>query len=169
MSKNLIVDVGLPGWLLPPKKHRGSPYTKHTWDEVLERLSGTEPLVLICKDEHMPEYQQLLRFIHAPGNEEWLAEYHEAQRVSAESYADAGGLRLMGFDEKGNEVFEDIQRSKEIAAHFKWKAGVYNRERFGNKQDSTVVNIDLTGAMEKANERVRQSVTIDVEAIDADD
>ena len=167
MSKNLIQDNGVPGWLLPLKRYRGSPYTKQTWDDMLNRLADGQSLAAICRMEHMPEYGPMLRFIHAKGNEAWLEEYREAQRVSSEKLAEKADLAVEGVDEDGNVLMEDVQRSKLRRDHYVWKAGVYNKERYGPKSESVSLNINLVDAMDKARARV-QGVTIQGE-VDAED
>jgi len=158
--KNLISETGIPGWLQPKKRYRGSPYTEQTWDEVLTRLSGAEYLTNVCRDDHMPEYSQLLRFIHAKGNEKWLAEYHQARKVGTEIVVERGILMAAeGKDENGEEIMEDVQRSTLRVNSYKWVAAHWNKERYGETKQDVAVNINIGDAMDKA--RARSGITIE--------
>jgi hypothetical protein len=57
---------------------------------------------------------------------------------------------------------EDVNRSTLRANDRKWKMGVMNRKRFGDvRQIDQNVTIDLSGAMQQAQERLDRARTID--------
>lgn len=65
------------------------------------------------------------------GKEEHSARVREAMEYSADSYADKAESVLI--DAKSNLV--EIQRAKELAQHYRWKASKRSPKRFGDKLD----------------------------------
>ena len=61
------------------------------------------------------------------------------------------------------DSLEDANRSSIRIDSRKWQLKVWNRERFGDvKQIDQTVHVDLTLAMETAQERLDRSRTVDV-------
>ena len=60
---------------------------------------------------------------------------------------------------------EDANRSSIRIDARKWQLKVWNRERFGDvRQTEQTINVDLTLAMETAQERLDRSRVVDVQA-----
>ena len=166
MSDPLFIDTGLPAWMEPPKQSNKPPFSKNTWEEILNRLAAGEYLIRICEEPNMPDYGYLLRYIH--GNEKYTDEYYTAR--------EAGGLHHMDMELKyahggeTNGVPNDVQRDQLICRAHRNAASIFNRKRFGEKQQIDVNHtVDLGEAMQKALERVeqrRELPWIDGEVID---
>lgn len=151
-----FIETGVPHWLQPPKRDTSPVYTEYTWETALHRLSGGETLTSICRDAHMPDYGPFLRWIHSDENRK--ARYREAQALATEAMADRSIARAEGFDSEGNELLEDVQRTKLVLDQMRFIMRAWNPDRYAEKKQTDVnVTVDLTVAMEKANERVLSS------------
>lgn len=161
----LIKTTGIPHWLQPPKLARGDHYSEWTWEEVLSRLRSGHTLTSICKDETMPQYEQLLRWIH--GDAHRKAHYYEARAIGAEGIED----QLLAIADGVDNEMEDVTRSTLRIQTRKWLLGVWDRKRYAEtKQIDINSTIDLSDAMATAMARVegRQAVLIEGEVTDGD-
>ena len=84
--------------------------------------------------------------------------YYEAQAIGAEVIAQ----QILEIAD-AQDSMEDVNRSTLKINTRKWLLGVWNRKRFGDiKQIEQNVNIDLSQAMQDAQERLDRSRTVDV-------
>jgi hypothetical protein len=169
-----MTDV--PDWLAPPLPHY-HPTVIHTrreikamqtqiehltfeslFDEALDRIAAGQPLIQTIEgDPREPNYTRMLAWIHADPQRE--AQYHEAQKIGAEVIAQ----QLLALSDASDSM-EDVNRSTLRINTRKWLLGVWNRKRFGDvKQIDQNVTIDLSGAMQQAQERLDRSRTVDAD------
>lgn len=156
----LITQTGVPHWLQPAKLAPGDFYPEWVWEHILERLMAGETLTSVCKDPAMPEYQPMLRWIHA--EEDRKARYHDARAVGASLIED----QMLAIADGSDNEMEDVQRSTLRISTRKWLLGVWDRKRYGEtKQVDHNVTLDLSQAIEQANERIngRQEKVIEAE------
>jgi hypothetical protein len=122
-------------------------------DKVRENSLGVTQLF-----ENDPRSPNLKRFIAwVMRDENRKAQYYEAQAIGAEvMFIEQSAI----VDAK--DSMEDVNRSTLRANDRKWKMGVMNRKRFGDvRQIDQNVTIDLSGAMQQAQERLDRARTID--------
>lgn len=89
--------------------------------------------------------------------------YYEAQMVGAEVCAVEIPMIADALLANGEMSMEDVNRSNTRIDARKFQLKTWNRERFGDvKQIDQTVHVDLTLAMETAQERLDRSRTVDV-------
>jgi hypothetical protein len=108
--------------------------------------------------ENDPRSPNLKRFIAwVMRDENRKAQYYEAQAI--------GAVVLMietPMIADANDSMEDVNRSTLRVNTRKWQMSVWNRKRFGDvRQIDQNVTIDLSGAMQQAQERLDRARTID--------
>ena len=179
LSPHSTTHEPLPGWLAPeplPYYHpevlrarRELRANRKAIEEIAFESMFEEFLDVICENglgvtqmfERDPRGPDLKRFIawvvRDPKRKEL---YYEAQAVGAEVCA----VEIpMIADAK--DSMEDANRSSIRIDARKWQLKVWNRERFGDvRQTEQTINVDLTLAMETAQERLDRSRVVDVQA-----
>lgn len=128
-----------------------------SFDRVLERISGGNPLTAALSDEpYEINYSKYLSWIMK--DETRKQQYYEAQTVGAEVVAQ----QMIAIADADDSI-EDVARSTLRINTRKWLLGVWDRKRFGEvKQIDQTVTIDLGEAMRAAQERLDNRRTIDV-------
>lgn len=179
-SEPQLENQSLPDWLAPAVSYATAIHTRKQikemqtqmehltfeslFDEALERIAAGQPLIQTIEgDPREPNYARLLAWVHADPQRE--ARYHEAQKIGAEVIAQ----QLIKLSD-ASDTLEDVNRSTLRINTRKWLLGVWNRKRFGDvKQIDQNVTIDLSGAMQAAQERLDRARTVDapVRRIDA--
>jgi hypothetical protein len=129
------------------------------FDEFLDavRENGLGVRQLFDNDPRAPDLKKFVAWVMRDENRK--AQYYEAQAIGAEvlmietpMIADA------------NDSMEDVNRSTLRVNTRKWQMSVWNRKRFGDvKQIDQNVTIDLSGAMQQAQERLDRSRTVDAD------
>lgn len=150
-----LVSTSIPGWLQPYKQDAGNYHTESTLEKALALLECGYSVAQICREHRdMPDEPHYLYkwFRRTPEIEK---RYIEARRLGAEVIMDECIDIADGKQDDGNEILEDVHRSKlRIETRMRYAAKV-DPERFGDKKTHEYnVNIDIAGAMERAAERV---------------
>lgn len=127
------------------------------FDEFLDavRENGLGVRQLFDNDPRTPDLKRFVAWVMRDENRK--SQYYEAQAVGAEvlmietpMIADA------------SDSLEDVNRSTLRINTRKWQMGVFNRKRFGDvRQIDQNVTIDLSGAMQEAQERLDRARTVD--------
>ena len=134
------------------------------FDDILEHVESGQPLKSFAEMRPLEfNYRRCISWIMR--DETRKNRYHEAQAVAAEvlneetpEIADA------------SDSLEDVARSTLRINDRKRRMAVYNRKRFGDvKQVDQNITIDLSAAMQEAQDRLDRSRVIDVQARVVDD
>jgi hypothetical protein len=181
-SEPQLENQSLPDWLAPAvtnyvvdlKLRRQARDAQRALDEITFEALFDEFLDMVRENslgvtqlfENDPRSPSLKKFIAwVMRDENRKAQYYEAQAIGAEVlFVEQSSI----VDAK--DTLEDVNRSTLRANDRKWKMGVMNRKRFGDvKQIDQNVTIDLSGAMQAAQERLDRARTVDapVRRIDA--
>ena len=129
------------------------------FDDILEHVESGQPLKSFAEMRPLEfNYRRCISWIMR--DETRKNRYHEAQAVAAEvlneetpEIADA------------SDSLEDVARSTLRINDRKRRMAVYNRKRFGDiKQVDQNITIDLSAAMQEAQDRLDRSRVIDVQA-----
>ena len=130
-------------------------YTKDIGDEICQRLSLTESLRRICRDDHMPDRVTVYRWLWSsdPVTEEFRNNYARARDIQADDFidevndiADDGSNDWMEVRDKVDGSLlgwkvngEAIQRSRLRIDTRKWVAGKQRPKKYG---DRTIIGGD---------------------------
>lgn len=129
------------------------------FDDILEHVESGQPLKSFAEMRPLEfNYRRCISWIMR--DETRKNRYHDAQAVAAEvlneetpEIADA------------SDSLEDVARSTLRINDRKRRMAVYNRKRFGDiKQVDQNITIDLSAAMQEAQDRLDRSRVIDVQA-----
>ena len=111
------------------------------WAAVLEkRAAGATWGVLAAE---IGCSRTFFRFMMNNGSEK----LKEAIALANQEYAESLAEQSLEIVDGEMETREDIERAKLRAAHRRWLAGVYDRERFGPPKEATIVAPLSIGAM----------------------
>lgn len=158
-----LVLLGIPGWLQPEKQDSGNLHTEATIEKALALLECGYSVAQICREHpDMPDPQYLYKWFRQ--TPEMEKRYYEARRLGAEVVMDECIDIADGRQDDGDEIMEDVQRSKlRIDTRMKYAARM-DPDRFGDKkQVEHTVTVDITKAMEMANRRVTNMRVIEHE------
>ena len=150
VKKDLIQNTGIPHWMQPPKKTATDGYYEWTWEAALVRVRAGETMTSICRDPTMPAHRDFVSWIHADAARKDA--YYAARAIGAEKVEDEILDISDGTMEGG--MPSDVKRDSLRIETRKFLLGVWDRTRY--KPPPTVdvsVTVDLTEAMERANER----------------
>jgi hypothetical protein len=129
------------------------------FDEFLDavRENGLGVRQLFDNDPRAPDLKRFVAWVMRDENRK--AQYYEAQAIGAEVLMIETPLIA-----DASDSMEDVNRSTLRVNTRKWQMSVWNRKRFGDvKQIDQNVTIDLSGAMQQAQERLDRSRTIDAD------
>lgn len=162
LTKPTLVDTGLPGWLQPYKQDTSYLHTESTLEKALLLIESGQSVRRICRENpDMPAPQFLYKWFRR--TPELLQRYMEAKRIGAELMADAGEDIAAGINEQGEEIIEDVQRSRLRLDHLKWYTARLDPDRFGDKKQIDVSGtINLQAAIENGLKRVTERPVIDI-------
>lgn len=127
------------------------------FDEFLDRVreNGLGVGQLFTNDPREPDYKRFVAWVMRDDRRRTL--YYEAKEIGAEV------LELeIPMIADASDTLEDVNRSTLRVNSRKWLLGVWNRKRFGEtRQIEQNVTIDLSGAMQQAQERLDRARTVD--------
>lgn len=161
------IRTGLPHWLSPkpPSVAANTPViTDADLDMVFDLISEGVALTRIIEQyPHLPPRRMLMKFINA--NPEIHNQYVEARALSAQRYEEKV---IETIEDTNSDIPEDVNRSKLKVQGYQWAAAINDPKRYAPQKNLNVTtNIDLTGAMDKAEQRVtrqlEQGVTVEHE------
>lgn len=165
-----FIDSGLSLAQQPIKTYEGPPYDVALVDFILEQMMEGYSLSAILRDDPtLPRNGEFMTYIRR--RPELWQRFLDARHARAEIYRDKFECSIEGKDEFGNEVLEDVQRSRLKAEGYKFLMMVENRELYGEKKQIDITQkIDLTDAMKAAEQRVQnREKVIEGEVIKDDD
>ena len=154
----------LPSWMtIPqaiPKRELLEKQFEIFFETILDKISRGINLKEILRDDQRDfDYTQLLRWIHRDPQRK--SRYYEAQEIGSEMIA-AEILEIADGD-----GLEDVQRSKLRIDSRQFLIKTWNRKRYGDVKTLEVnQNISITAALEQANQRLVNGITIDHEDIE---
>ncbi len=178
-TESQLADQSIPDWLAPALPHH--PLTAYVadlklrrqarraqqaldeityealFDEFLDavRENGLGVKQLFDNDPRAPNLKQFIAWVMRDENRK--AQYYEAQAIGAEVLMIETPIIA-----DASDSLEDVNRSTLRVNTRKWQMSVWNRKRFGDiKQVDQNVTIDLSGAMQAAQERLERARTID--------
>ena len=130
------------------------------FETILDKISRGINLKEILRDDQRDfDYTQLLRWIHKDPMRK--SRYYEAQEIGSEMIA-AEILEIADGD-----GLEDVQRSKLRIDSRQFLIKTWNRKRYGDVKTLEVnQNISITAALEQAQARLVNGITIDAEDIE---
>ena len=164
------MTMELPSWMtqVPPVPKESSAPKKELlekqfeifFETILDKISRGINLKEILRDDQRDfDYTQLLRWIHRDPQRK--SRYYEAQEIGSEMIA-AEILEIADGD-----GLEDVQRSKLRIDSRQFLIKTWNRKRYGDVKTLEVnQNISITAALEQANARLVNGITIDHEDIE---
>ena len=162
------MTMELPSWMTQvsaaPKKELLEKQFEIFFETILDKISRGINLKEILRDDQRDfDYTQLLRWIHK--NPMRKSRYYEAQEIGSEMIA-AEILEIAdGVNDSG--VPEDVQRSKLRIDSRQFLIKTWNRKRYGDVKTLEVnQNISITAALEQAQARLVNGITIDHEDIE---
>lgn len=125
---------------------------------VLSKVAAGLSMARIMREaQRGPERAEYIRWIMKDPQRK--ARYYEAKAFGAEVLDDQRIDIADGLDEMGNEVMEDIQRSKLRIEVRERSMAVRDRKRFGDtKQIEITQNISITDALKEAQSRVENII-----------
>ena len=149
-----ITLTGIPHFLIPPD----SPdfLTDYSWNTILVGLSQAETLSSIVSERlgRPDEYGRILSWIHKDPDRE--KEYYKAREIGTDVLVD----EMLDIADAVDSI-EDVARSQLKISTRKWVASSFNRARYGDtKQVDTTVTLDISKAMEEAQNRLIDATTI---------
>ena len=156
--------IELPSWLNPsaaPKKELRETQFENFFETILNKIAQGINLKEILRDDQRDfDYTQLLRWIHKDPQRK--SRYYEAQEIGSEMIA-AEILEIAD----GQDGLEDVQRSKLRIDSRQFLIKTWNRKRYGDIKTLEVnQNISITAALEQANARLVNGITIDHEDVE---
>ena len=127
------------------------------FDDILEYIASGQPLTAFVEMRPMPfDYQRCLSWIMR--DETRKNRYYEAQEIGAEIVSH----QILGIADASDSL-EDVARSTLRINSRKWLMGVWSRKRFGDiKQVDQNITIDLSAAMQEAQQRLDNARTVEV-------
>jgi len=169
----------IPAWLVPaPSQEADKPSTsksiseskpkpalellhmtyENMFESILVEISNGRPLKQILNDDvRRVEYEHLLRWIHS--DEMRKSRYQEAQELGTEMLAS----EIIEIAD-AQDSMEDVARSTLRINARKFVMGAWNRKRYGDiKQVEQSVTVDISAAMEQAEQRIASGVLIEGE------
>ena len=161
------MTMELPSWMtqvpttsVAPKKELLEKQFEIFFETILDKISRGINLKEILRDDQRDfDYTQLLRWIHKDPMRK--SRYYEAQEIGSEMIA-AEILEIADGD-----GLEDVQRSKLRIDSRQFLIKTWNRKRYGDVKTLEVnQNISITAALEQANQRLVNGITIDHEDIE---
>ena len=159
-----ITLTGVPHFLIPPDTPDF--LTDYSWNTILVGLRQAETLSSIVNDKlgRPDEYGRILTWIHA--DEQREQDYYKAREIGMDKLVDE-----MVDIADGVDSMEDVARSQLRITTRKWVAASFNRKKYGDsKQVDTTVTLDISKAMEEAQNRLLESKssikTIEGEVVD---
>ena len=158
------MTMELPSWMTQvsaaPKKELLEKQFEIFFETILDKISRGINLKEILRDDQRDfDYTQLLRWIHKDPMRK--SRYYEAQEIGSEMIA-AEILEIADGD-----GLEDVQRSKLRIDSRQFLIKTWNRKRYGDVKTLEVnQNISITAALEQANQRLVNGITIDHEDIE---
>lgn len=162
------MTMELPSWMTQvsaaPKKELQEKQFEIFFETILDKISRGINLKEILRDDQRDfDYTQLLRWIHKDPMRK--SRYYEAQEIGSEMIA-AEILEIAdGVNDSG--VPEDVQRSKLRIDSRQFLIKTWNRKRYGDVKTLEVnQNISITAALEQAQARLVNGITIDHEDIE---
>ena len=162
------MTMELPSWMTQvsatPKKELLEKQFEIFFETILDKISRGINLKEILRDDQRDfDYTQLLRWIHKDPMRK--SRYYEAQEIGSEMIA-AEILEIAdGVNDSG--VPEDVQRSKLRIDSRQFLIKTWNRKRYGDVKTLEVnQNISITAALEQANARLVNGITIDHEDVE---
>jgi len=149
-----------PTTSVAPKKELLEKQFEIFFETILDKISRGINLKEILRDDQRDfDYTQLLRWIHRDPMRK--SRYYEAQEIGSEMIA-AEILEIADGD-----GLEDVQRSKLRIDSRQFLIKTWNRKRYGDVKTLEVnQNISITAALEQAQARLVNGITIDHEDID---
>ena len=162
---NYVVDLKLRRQAREAQRALDEITYEALFDEFLDavRENGLGVRQLFDNDPRAPDLKRFVAWVMRDENRK--AQYYEAQAIGAEVLMIETPLIA-----DASDSLEDVNRSTLRVNTRKWQMGVWNRKRFGDiKQIDQNVTIDLSGAMQAAQERLDRARTVDapVRRIDA--
>ena len=161
------MTMELPSWMtqapttsVAPKKELLEKQFEIFFETILDKISRGINLKEILRDDQRDfDYTQLLRWIHKDPMRK--SRYYEAQEIGSEMIA-AEILEIADGD-----GLEDVQRSKLRIDSRQFLIKTWNRKRYGDVKTLEVnQNISITAALEQAQARLVNGITIDHEDIE---
>lgn len=165
------MTMELPSWMTQvspapaepsqaPKKELLEKQFEIFFETILDKISRGINLKEILRDDQRDfDYTQLLRWIHKDPVRK--SRYYEAQEIGSEMIA-AEILEIADGD-----GLEDVQRSKLRIDSRQFLIKTWNRKRYGDVKTLEVnQNISITAALEQAQARLVNGITIDHEDIE---
>ena len=160
------MTMELPNWLSTPptaqsnRKELQEKQFDIFFETILDKISRGINLKEVLRDDQRDfDYTQLLRWIHRDPQRK--SRYYEAQEIGSEMIA-AEILEIADGD-----GLEDVQRSKLRIDSRQFLIKTWNRKRYGDVKTLEVnQNISITAALEQANQRLVNGITIDHEDIE---
>lgn len=127
------------------------------FDDIIEHIASGQPLTAFVemRPKHF-DYQRCLSWIMR--DETRKNRYYEAQEIGAEIVSH----QILGIADASDSL-EDVARSTLRINSRKWLMGVWSRKRFGDiKQVDQNITIDLSAAMQEAQQRLDNARTVEV-------
>ena len=165
------MTIELPNWLSAPpvptepsqtpKKELLEKQFEIFFETILDKISRGINLKEILRDDQRDfDYTQLLRWIHKDPMRK--SRYYEAQEIGSEMIA----AEILEIADAVDNM-EDVQRSKLRIDSRQFLIKTWNRKRYGDVKTLEVnQNISITAALEQAQARLVNGITIDHEDID---
>ena len=133
-------------------------YNEDIASEICGRLVAGEPLVRMCRDEHLPDVRTVYRWLVA--NETFRHMYEAARQDQADTLADEivqisddGTNDFMEAEDSDGKVYwklngENIQRSRLRVDARKWVAAKLKPRKYGDKTETVLSNPDGSGVLQ---------------------
>lgn len=144
------------------KRPRGRPsvYTDEIAEEICYRLADGEPLLSICRDEHLPHRATVLRWVVKAGHP-FADRYFEAREAGG--YADADDVSALMRQIRSGEV--DEKQGRVLLSGLTWLAERKAPRRHSPRQEVTgpegapvgVQVADVAGLSQAARDALRQA------------
>jgi hypothetical protein len=106
-------------------------------DEVCHRLANGEMMSEICRTLGIDHGSMSWWISSDPSRS---ARASEARRLSADAHVDAGERVLL--DLSGDDTPVALGRARELASHHRWKAAMFNPDRYAPRQTQKHVGPD---------------------------
>lgn len=127
------------------------------FDDIIEHIASGQPLSAFVEMRPLDfDYRRCLSWIMR--DETRKNRYYEAQEIGAEIVSH----QILGIADASDSL-EDVARSTLRINSRKWLMGVWSRKRFGDiKQVDQNITIDLSAAMQEAQQRLDNARTVEV-------
>ena len=127
------------------------------FDDILEHVESGQPLKSFAEMRPLEfNYRRCISWIMR--DETRKNRYYEAQEIGAEIVSH----QILGIADASDSL-EDVARSTLRINSRKWLMGVWSRKRFGDiKQVDQNITIDLSAAMQEAQQRLDNARTVEV-------